>query len=401
MWDIDEGLIAAMPSVWGPVQLGLGRLEGPLHIDPLPCRRGDISPAYRGDRFELREGVVILDAQLFEGVGHDLSRHADVTLAVLEAHVRAALPSGGPAWLRAGLALDRAQAVLPEVSMVRADWERALKLDLGAEPRGGVAVVSAIRERGLGTLPDLLAWLEHGKVPTRAFVDAMVWLCRRGLKEHLARTPSLPAAEDIPLELTPWRAVPLCIPANRRGGKIRVEAGGGGVVPAWAPGGRVHHAVAVSTGSGCRFVPDLGGPIGRWEMRSAGAWGQVFGGRGLVYEFYGSGRFDVVLADAFVGTARDVSASESVGTSGTMRGRWRVDGPRRLEITELVPLGVTVHDREGATSPMPADSIGLAAAMQGLTESPWRWDIDEDGARLRMRGQIRNSAVDIRLARVR
>ena len=235
MWDIDEGLIAAMPSVWGPVQLGLGRLEGPLHIDPLPCRRGDISPAYRGDRFELREGVVILDAQLFEGVGHDLSRHADVTLAVLEAHVRSALPSGGPAWLRAGLALDRAQAVLPEVSMVRADWERALGLDLGAEPRGGVAVVSAIRERGLGTLPEMLAWLEHGKVPTRAFVDAMVWLCRKGLKEHLARTPSLPAAEDIPLELTPWRAVPLCIPANRRGGKIRVEAGGAGWCPLGPP----------------------------------------------------------------------------------------------------------------------------------------------------------------------
>src|SRR5690606_34490582 len=158
--------------------------------------------------------------------------------------------------------------------------------------------------------------------------------------------------EDVPVALSPWSWARIEVPPHPRGGRVRVE-GRGGIVPAWARAGTVFQGIAGACGDGIRLVPDVGGPVGSWEVRSVQGGVQFMGARGVVFSFLASGRFRVVLADAFVGSIAEVDASKAVGTSGVVQGRWTVEGPRTLRLRDIAPMGVTVHGRKEGSYAVP------------------------------------------------
>lgn len=302
--------------------------------------------------------------------------------------------SAAPPWLLAGLAVDAADTALAGLQL--ADQALALAArtgDFAAHPRAGVAVVRAVgRERAT-------AWLEGG-VGARAWFDAaQAFLGAQGLASRLGLAVTVPEV-DVPADLPPWSWRRVLVPAHPRGGSVRARGGACG--PCWAVGGEVLRALAVGMGQGGSLQPEVGGPVGSWDLSSAAGFGSFFGARGMTWQIHGSGKVDFILADAFVGSVQDLPASERVGTSGLAVGRWRVAGPRQLAFYDIRASGLTMHGRQPDADDgdvpfaMPSGGVGLGGALEVLTEAPWRWD-ERDG-RLHLRGFVSGGALELRLA---
>lgn len=367
----------------GDLTVELGEVEGFARLE--------------GDR-------LLLSAALADGVAHPdelaapfgLDRWRRALLEVLDACARRAAGATDEAWWSRGLALDRVDTALPALGLAVPALVHALEGDLVGHPRSGVAVIRAWRSMGLDPVERAVALRAGEGMRPEAWMDLArrVLDPTRGVGSWLPVPAERPAPRDIPLTLGPWRWQPLLVPAHRRGGEIRVE-GDGLVDHPWAPAGAPHRALAVSVG-GCRLSPALGGPVGPWEVASAEGFGQVLGVRGVVFDLKGSGRLELVLANAFAGPLAAVAMSESVGTSGVVTGRWEVAGPRSIAFRDLDARGLTLHGK-GSDVALPAGGAGMAPWVSGLQESPWRWQ--EDEGRLRLAGRLMGDEVEIRLRR--
>ncbi|MCB9680931.1 MAG: hypothetical protein H6733_05615 [Alphaproteobacteria bacterium] len=389
-----ERVAALLSPVDDVVRAGLDRLG----VAALPVDIAEVDGFYHLD-----EALHLSAALEGPGLHHPaepvgpapMDRWRRAAASVLEAAVLASLPEG-PAWLRLGLALHRVDRAVPALRLAEADLQAAGAGDLTARPRGGLAVLRAWEV--LGRDADAIAHeaLSRGHLGTRDFLDAARVILTGGLA---AAAPGLvrPCAVDVPTALGPWSWARLEVPAHPRGGRVRV-VGRGGCSPAWAAADTVLEAVAVACEAGAELVPDVGGPTGRWEVRSATGFGNVFGARGVTFVFQPSGRFEVVLADAFVGSVLDREAAERVGTSGTASGRWTVQGAHALRLHDVVPVGVTVHGRDASPFVIPAEGVGMAGQLRALADAPWSWAVDDD--RLTLEGRMMGGSVTLGLARV-
>jgi hypothetical protein len=348
-----------------------------------------------GDVITLSDGLLRVDLQHpSEGPHWPLDRWRRAAASVLEAVASAALPgiSDRPAWVAAGLAVDLADRACPALRLADPDVASAIGGgDLVAAPRGGVAVARAWRTRGIDPL-----------VRAREAIDPAEWLAiGRWVFDVTGAAAALPgpvphvADVDVPLDLGPWRWQPLAVPAHPRGGEI-VVSGGVAVGEAWAVARRVHRTIAAST-TGGRLSTAAGGPVGRWEVKSAQGYGQVYGARGLVYVFKASGALELELADAFVGPLRAAEAAEHVGTSGTASGEWRVAGPHLVRFDRITPQNLTMHGHGREKFKLPADAFGMGPMLQAMQEDVWAWSTDGD--QLSLRGTIMGGSVEVRLRR--
>ncbi len=360
--------------------------------------------------FSVEDGRIVLSERLVADGTHApgepegpraLDRWRRALASVLEATVHAAMGEGnGPAWARAGLAVHVADACCPDLGLADDALAAARTGDLGAHPRAGVAVLRAWQAQGLD--PWSQAWaVWTGQLAEDDLMEALISAAGRvlgpsgvGPVADVAR----PAPHDVPTTLGPWTLARVEVAAHPRGGRVVVE-GEGRCAPAWAPADRPLSGVAVSGAAGCRLLASAGGPVGSWEVRSAGGWGRILGARGVGFVFRPTGRFEVVLADAFVGGPEDLTVAERVGTSGVTTGRWRVDGPHRLTLYGLSADGVTLHGR-GGSSPefaVPGAGGGLGAGVAMLDGSTWTWTPTDDG-RMRFDGHLGGATVEMVLA---
>lgn len=349
------------------------------------------------------QGIVLSEALEGPGLHHPdevegprgLDRWRRAMACVLEGVVCMSLPPGGPTWLRTGLAMTLADRAAPELGVVVAGLSRASGGDLGAEPRAGVAVLAAWDAEGRDGVAMARHALAADRVEVADWLRAGAWVCGAGWS---LRCPDLPrpAPRDVPCLLAPWSWSRLSVQAHPRGAHIRVR-GRGGVAPAWARGGEAYTGLAGACEDGARLEVEPGGPVGAWSLRSAVGFGSAFGARGLTFDFRAGGAIDIILADAFVGSMADVAQAERVGTSGMVRGRWRVVGPRTLELSDLTPVGVTVHGRDDAPFVMPAQGMGLPAQLQAMQQASWRWHVDGDA--MEMSGEMFGGKVTMRTVR--
>jgi hypothetical protein len=239
----------------------------------------------------------------------------------------------------------------------------------------------------LGTSAGVVAeeWLELGR-----------WVLDPSGAGAALATPVVRRAErDVPLALGPWTWQPLCVPAHPRGGVVEVE-GPGAVAQPWAEAGRPLRTLAGCLGAPCTLRPGVGGPVGRWSVRSAQGFGQVYGARGVAFLFKANGRLEIQMADAFVGPAQAAAMAERMGTSGTATGTWRVAGPHQLRFGPLDAQAVTMHGHERGFV-LPASGFGMGALLQALQEDVWTWALDGD--RLVLQGHMMGGGVDVRLVR--
>lgn len=384
-------LLAPVDAVLDPALQALGSAPSRVTVGPV-----------EGAAYRLDDDVLVLSDALLgpepvaaiEPPGpHALDRWRRAAASVLEAATLVGLPAG-PAWLRLGWAIHRADAVAPMLRLATPDLAASGAGDLSAAPRGGVAVLAAWAAQGHDVAARVGEALAAGTVPAAWWIEAARWILGEGLVTRVPDAHRAPA-QDVPLRLGPWSFARLEVPAHARGGRLRVR-GGGGVAPAWAAADTVLEGVAGALGEGCRIDPESGGPVGTWELKTAEGFGRVFGARGMTYRFAASGQVEVTLADAFVGSIEDVEAAEQVGTSGVAMGRWRVAGPHRITLHDVVPQGVTLHGRGDEVFAMPADGFGLAAALRALEEGTWTWRMD--GERLVLSGRMFGGPVEIRLA---
>ncbi len=352
------------------------------------------------DGFWRRDGdVVVLSHHLLgpdvchpdERAELPLDRWRRAAASVLEAAV---FTSGdAPLWARLGLAIDRADRAAPDLGLAAADLASAYATgDLGRNPRGGIAIVRAWRALG-----------DDPEARVAAFVvDPAEWfaLARRVLDPVAAAALPVPVARvresDIPLALGPWSFRPLAVPEHPRGGLVIVE-GAGVVDPTFARGKRAYRGLAATT-TGARFLPGVGGPIGRWEFKTAQGFGQVFGSRGMSYVIEASGKLAIDLADGFVGPLSALDQAEKMGTSGRVTGVWMVDGPDALRFDRIDPSGIATHGRRLQDPVLPAEAFGMGPMLRALMDDTWVWSIDGD--RLTLRGRVMGGPVEMRLTRL-
>lgn len=382
---IETSAQALLDPVAGPLAAGVARLGVDDDVD-VGLAEVPGFWALDGDRVLLHEALARAEGHPDDAGGPDRWRRA--TGSVLEALVVRSLPHREPAWLATGLAVHRVDRLLPELGLAPSALAAARGGDLVAAPRGGLAVLRAWEAAGLEVEGEARRALEQG-VDVRRFVEAGLVVLREGLD-------GLPPAVDVPARLGPWSWARLEVAAHPRGGRVRVR-GRGGVVPSWAPAGRVFRGLAGACGEGVELITEAGGPVGDWEVRSAQGGVQVLGARGVVFGFRPSGRLEVVLADAYVGSVAEVEAARALGTSGVVQGRWSVEGPYRLRLREIVPVGVTVHGRKEGAFAVPGEGTGLAAGIQAMQDGPWAWRQEGDG--LRLEGSIGGASVVVVLRR--
>lgn len=301
----------------------------------------------------------------------------------------------GADWRWVGSAVDAADRVAPELSIAGPDLAQALATgDLGAHPRAGVAAMRAWRASGADPIERAHYLICGGILSCEEWLSLGSWVFDpRGAAALLPVPIERVADADIPVALGPWTWRPLLVPAHGRGGLIEVE-GDGIVGEPWAVAEEAHRTLAAST-HGCRLQGSPGGPVGRWEVASAAGFGQVLGARGIEFAFHGGGALELVLADAFVGPLAAVAMAEEVGTSGTVSGRWRVAGARRLAFRGVAGHGLTMHERRGGFL-VPAQGFGLGQWLRALEDDAWAWEIAQDG-RLVMRGTMMGGTVEVRL----
>lgn len=345
-------------------------------------------------------GLLALDPALADGPVHpegelallplDRWRRAaaEVLVALARASAEAAAP-GQPAWAVQGTAVWLADQAAPALQLADPERLRAVATgDLGKHPRAGIAAVEAASA-------DPWRWLcDAPALDARAFLT----LGERALdpREGAAARAPVPvrrvAGADIPVSLGPWRWQPLTVPAHRRGGRVVVE-GQGAVSQPWAIGDEPLDTLAASAAEGCRLVPVAGGPLGRWELATAGGFGQVFGARGVTFDIRAGGSVHVTLADAFVGPLTALEFAETIGTSGTAVGSWKVAGDHRIRLANLTPVGVTMHGRQRERFAMPAPDGGMAGYLQAMEEGVWRWSTES--GRLVLAGTMMGAPLEL------
>jgi hypothetical protein len=277
--------------------------------------------------------------------------------------------SEGPEWWRRGVAVEAADHAAPELGLLwpaLADWYRAPETGADtAEKAAWFVRWRRLEGQTRWAAPTEAEWMAFG-----------AWLFSR-------------AADDAPLPIRPavrrpggWTAAPLSF---RR---IRVEAGAAGArleargcvcPPArFAAGQAGVVLVGALDGASCDLLVAPLGPVGRWAVRT-GRSGERFGAaRNMELTLWADGRGEVTLADAFVGpaTAEALSLADQFGVSGTLMGRWKVvdtEGPV-IEISGLVPQGITVHPRGRFGFAVPAGPfLGRAEGWLRRAEgSRWR-----------------------------
>lgn len=364
-----EAAAARLPA--GPtleVTVGEGGLRG---------RRLALDPRLEGPEVYPDEGEAPLDrwrraaADILEAV---------VLVALAEARGEAPVED----WFWRGLAIALADAAAPEMGLAVPDLALAIRTgDLGRWPRAGVAAWRAMDDEpwaaALGAPPSAEAFLRLGQ---RALGSA-----RAELPLPVERV----AAADVPLELGPWRWQPVEVPAHPRGGRIRVE-GDVAIGSAWGVADQPLRTLAASGAAGGTLLPDLGGPVGRWELASARGFGQVFGARGIVFSLAPSGTLEIVLADAFAGPLAALRVAERVGTSGTVTGRWKVAGPQALRFARIANQGLTMHGRQERFA-VPEPGLGLVDWLAALEDGPWRWH--EQGDTLVLKGPMMGAEIEM------
>jgi hypothetical protein len=388
--DPDDRVQALLTPVLEPLREGLRALPASARLS---IRLGPVEGFARLDGDELVLSDLLDGPEVFhpaEEAALPLDRWRRAAGCVLEAVAARglALDPSLPAWARVGAAIEAADRASPTLGLAPPDIARAIRTgDLEREPRGGVAVIREWRAKGLG--PDRAAvvtpeeWLEVGRVVLGAAAAASLPV----------PVPRVPEA-DIPLDLGPWRWAPLRVPAHKRGGVVEIE-GSGAVSDAWARAKKPLVTLAAST-HGCRLLAGVGGPVGRWAMRSAAGFGQVFGARGIVFVLKGNGGLELLHADAFVGPLSAVEYAETVGTSGTATGTWEVAGPRRLRFDRIDSSGLTFHARDRSML-LPGGGFGIGPMLEALMEDEWSWAAEGD--RLVLGGRVFGGPVEIRLQR--
>ena len=264
--------------------------------------------------------------------------------------------------------------------------------DLGRFPRGGVAVIRAWQALGV----DPAARLADFALPSAEWLA----LARRVLDPVAAAALPVPIARvreaDIPLALGPWSFRPLAVPEHPRGGLVLVE-GDGVADPTFARGKRPYRGLAATT-TGAKFLPGVGGPVGRWQFNTAQGFGQVFGARGMTYLIEASGKLAIDLADGFVGPVSALDQAERMGTSGRVTGVWMVDGPTSLRFDRIDPTGIATHGRRLQDPVLPSEAFGMGPMLRALMDDVWAWSIDGD--RLTLRGHVMGGPVEMRLTRL-
>lgn len=346
---------------------------GPIH---LPADAGDPGPPV--DRW--RRGMhTVLEALALRDLADASGRTPD--------------PSD---WRWLGAAIWAAAQAAPDLGVVARDYAVALASgDLGANPRGGAAVCAAWHAEGLDVRDQALGLLAGEAVSPAAWLRWGTWMAGSGGLARRIPVPVSPVtAVDIPLRMGPWRWQPVAVPANARGGRVLVE-GDAAIGRAWATGGEALTTIAATAEGPGAFHPDVGGPVGSWDLASAEGFGQVFGARGVSFQFRRNGRFQLTFADGFVGPLRALSVAEEVGTSGTAAGRWRVAGPHTYRIEGLALHGVTMHGRDKSEFAVPAGPMGIGNWVPALQEGDWIWRVE--GGELHLRGVMFGSAVTVRL----
>ncbi|MCB9761090.1 MAG: hypothetical protein H6739_14720 [Alphaproteobacteria bacterium] len=390
--DAEALLQPVLPVLSGALQ----RFEGQA---PLAVRLGEV-PGFHA----LEGDTLTLSRRLAEGLHHPdepdalppLDRWRRAACSVLEALALRALAAEvgappGPDWRWQGAALDQADAAAPALGLAAHGLALAVSTgDLGAHPRAGVAVMQAWRARGIDPQARVVALLREDEA-----LSAQDWLQlgQRVLSPEgaLAALPApVPrrAAETPPLTLPPWSWRPVRVDPHRRGGRLAGTA----VAEPWVRAGQPHATLASATQAGATLRLGPGGPVGAWELASLSGFGQIMGARGIELDFQADGRLQMVLADSFVGPVQALGVADDFGTSGTAMGRWTVTGPGRLRMVDLVPMGLTVHDREGMA--MPAGDQGWLHEVQ---RAELRWSL-VDG-RLHLQGRMFNADVELRLKR--
>jgi hypothetical protein len=397
---LDPRAAALLAPVQPLIEAGLVRLGLPYP----PVSLGPCAGLWRLDD----EGLVLHEQLASDGPPHPydaqagavgLDRWARAVACVLEgALYRSEARSEAPAWVELGWCVWRVHLSMPELNLLGPELSCALRdADLHTHPRAGAAVFAAWTSLGTDAPALLDQARQTGKVPMRALLDAGRHLLTEPAVWVHAGSPERSAPVDVPASLPPWSWRRVEVPAHPRGGRITVE-GVGGVAPAWAPAGQVQRSIAASGPAGCTLQPTSGGPTGRWELRTAQGFGQIYGARGIEFVFHPSGKLEVVLADAFVGTVAEVEVSERVGTSGTATGRWRVAGPSQLTLHDIVPMGLTLHGRDDNPFVAPADGVGMGVWLRAMEGAVWRWRWSD--GRLYLHGPMWGQEVELRLAGV-
>lgn len=382
---LDQAL-ARLPSVALHVEMGV--CDGTHTIEP---------------------GRLVLSDALLGGVSHPdepagpvppLDRWRRAAGAVLEAAATTGLCQAwglapSDVWWWRGLAVHLADRAAPDLALADPDLACAVaEGQPGAHPRSGVAVARAWEARGLDPTAEARALAEGKGMSASGWVALGEWVMGpSGPRARLPVDVGLPTEIDIPATVEPWSWVRLHVPAHPRGGRVRVR-GPGAVADAWARGGRALRTLAGATHEACTLEPLSGGPVGRWEVASAEGYGQVMGARGITYVFHADGRLEIVMADAAVGPLAMLEMAVSYGTSGVVRGRWRVAGVRQMWFSDIDTTGLTMHGRQQEFA-MPAQGFGMNQWLGALHEHPWSWA--RAGERLTLQGTLMGGQVEVRL----
>jgi len=361
--------------------------------------------------FALVGDTVVLSAALGgPDVEHPLDRGSALPVdrwrraasAVLEGAALRALAAGvgrepGTDWRWVGAAIWDADRRYPDLQVALADLARARHTGSpGREPRAGFAVMKAIETAGGDPLEEVRSWLGGAPITPGAFLGWGRWVFAADGAQALLPVPvSRPPPADIPLTLPAYSWIVLHVPPSPRGGHVGVE-GPGAVADPWGVHDQPLETIAAAVDGEVRLLAEVGGPVGSWNLRSAEGFGQVMGARGFTFEFRASGAMQLVLADAFVGPIAALEMAERVGTSGIVRGRWRVVGPHTIGMSDLDTSPLTMHGHDDPFV-LPARGLGLGESIRGMSDRPWRWRIDGDD--LLMTGVLQGSEVDVRLAR--
>ncbi len=383
---LDAG-VAALPA--GPaVRVRLGDVPGFAAIEPA--------------------GVVLSTALTGPGLTHPdepagasppldrWRRAAGCALEAVVIHALAARAQTEPSsqWWWVGLAVDLVDRAVPALGLALPELALARTTgDLGAHPRAGVAAMRAWRAQGVDPWERVLELLAGEPVDGAEWLGLGAWVLGAGGAGALLVPVRRLAAVDFPVALGPWRWQPLAVPAHRRGGELVVE-GTGAVQDPFAVADVEHHTLAGSLDRPARVDGLPGGPVGAWRLASASGFNQTFGARGVTFAFSAGGRFELTLADSFVGPAAALDLAAQVGTSGVAVGRWRVAGARQVHFHGLKVRGVTTHGRDGGPAAMPMGAMGAGGWVASLEGTTWRYTVGADGA-LVLDGAIMGGPVQV------
>jgi hypothetical protein len=296
-----------------------------------------------------------------------------------------------PGWVWDGFLVDVADRALPGLGLADADVAAAIEgANPGMSPRTGVVVSRWWRTRGDDPATRTDAILRGAPLDREEWLAIGAWVFAvdgAGAALPVQVTRRTPA--DVPCEIQPWSWVRLDVPPHRRGGYVRPTEDAIVAQP-WAPAGQRLVTLAGGLGRGGHLHAEVGGPVGRWAMASARAFGQIMGARGVEFEFRANGSWVVSLAAAVAGPVSQVD--DPMGTSGMATGTWVVDGASTIRLAGLKTDQLGVHAR-GEKYALPGSQFGLGPAIQAMQSEPWQWKVE--GGRLLLWGRMYGGSVEV------